>query len=70
MATNFHDYHVLARRDEHNIDRLASELGDRPALLVPHFDDDVHDIDGLELVRRYLFASDAERDSLLAEVVA
>ena len=70
MATNFRDYHQLALHDQHNIDRLASELGDRPALLVPHLDDDVHDIDGLELVRRYLFASDAERDSLLAEVVA
>lgn len=70
VARNFRDYHKLAIHDQHNIDRLGAELGDRPALLVPHLDDDVHDIDGLERVRRYLFASDAERDSLLAEVVA
>jgi anion-transporting ArsA/GET3 family ATPase len=70
VADNFRDYHVLARRDQHNIARLASELGDEPLLLVPQLDDDVHDLDGLELVRRYLFASDAEREALIAEVVA
>ena len=30
-----------------NIARLTAELGDDPLLLVPHLDDDVHDIDGL-----------------------
>ena len=30
-----------------NIARLAAELGGRPLLLVPHLDDDVHDVDGL-----------------------
>jgi anion-transporting ArsA/GET3 family ATPase len=70
VAQNFLDYHVLARRDEQNIDRLRSELGGRPALLVPQLDDDVHDFHGLARVRRYLFASEAERERLIADVVA
>ncbi len=70
VAENFRDYHVLARRDDRNIARLAGEVDGRPLLLVPHLDDDVHDIDGLLRVRRYLFASAAERRRLIAEVVA
>jgi anion-transporting ArsA/GET3 family ATPase len=70
VAENFHDYHVLARRDERNIARLEAELGDRPLLLVPQLDDDVHDVDGLLRVHRYLFASQAERARMLAELVA
>ena len=70
VAENFRDYHVLARRDERNIARLTGELDGRPLLLVPHLDDDVHDIEGLLRVRRYLFASPAERRRLIADVVA
>ncbi|HEY3726091.1 MAG TPA: ArsA-related P-loop ATPase [Solirubrobacteraceae bacterium] len=70
VAENFGDYHVLARRDARNIERLGAELGDRPLLLVPHLDDDVHDVDGLLRVRRFLFASQDERERLIAEVVA
>ncbi len=70
IAQNFRDYHVLARRDDHNIARLRSELYDRPLLLVPQLDDDVHDFHGLARVHRYLFASDSERERLIADVVA
>jgi hypothetical protein len=70
VAANFNDYHLLARRDQRNVVRLTSELGDSPLLLVPHLDDDVHDIEGLLRVHRYLFASDAERERLIADVVA
>jgi anion-transporting ArsA/GET3 family ATPase len=70
VAANFRDYHQLAIHDQHNIERLAADLGGRPTLLVPHFDDDVHDVDGLVRVQRYLFASDSEHEQLLAEVVA
>jgi anion-transporting ArsA/GET3 family ATPase len=69
VSENFRDYHVLACRDEHNIERLARELPVRP-VLVPHFDDDVHDVDGLLRVHRYLFASSSERAALIADVVA
>jgi anion-transporting ArsA/GET3 family ATPase len=70
VAENFHDYHVLAHRDAGNVARLQTELDGRPLLLVPHLDDDVHDIEGLLQMHRYLFASDAERERLIADVVA
>ncbi len=70
VAENLHDYHVLARRDELNLERLTDTLGDAPLLLIPHLDTDVHDIDGLLALHRYLFASQAEREQMIADVVA
>jgi anion-transporting ArsA/GET3 family ATPase len=70
VAENFRDYHVLARRDDHNLAHLASQLDDRRLLLVPQLDDDVHDIDGLLRVHRYLFATQAERERLIDDLVA
>ena len=73
VAANFDDYHLLARRDRRNLARLTAELRD-PAIgdpiLVPHLDGDVHDIDGLERIRRFLFAADEERELLIEHVVA
>jgi hypothetical protein len=37
---------------------------------VPYLDDDVHDLDGLWRVHRYLFSDERERARLIAEVVA
>jgi anion-transporting ArsA/GET3 family ATPase len=70
VAENFHDYHVLARRDERNISRLVPDGDGEPPMLVPHFDDDVHDVEGLLRVHRYLFASAADRARMIADVVA
>ncbi len=70
IAETFADYHVLARRDQAGVQRLGAELGDRPLLLVPHLDDDVHDVDGLLRVHRFLFASDAERARMIEDVIA
>jgi anion-transporting ArsA/GET3 family ATPase len=70
VAENFRDYHVLARRDDQNLARLAGQLDERRLLLVPQLDDDVHDVDGLLRIHRYLFASAAERDRLIADLVA
>ena len=70
VAANFADYHRLARRDARNVARLGQELGGAPLLLVPHLDDDVHDIGGLLRVQRYLFASDAEHERMIADVIA
>ncbi len=70
VAANFADYHRLARRDARNVARLGRELGGEPLLLVPHLDDDVHDVQGLLRLRRYLFASDAEHERLIADVIA
>jgi anion-transporting ArsA/GET3 family ATPase len=70
VADNFRDYHVLARRDAHNIERLGTQLRDDRLLLVPYLDEDVHDIEGLARLDRYLFATEAERSKLLDDVVA
>jgi anion-transporting ArsA/GET3 family ATPase len=70
VADNFRDYHVLARRDDLNVDRLANALGDEPLIVVPQLDDDVHDLEGLLRMHRYLFASAPEREQLIADLVA
>jgi anion-transporting ArsA/GET3 family ATPase len=70
VAENFEDYHRLARRDRLGVQQLGEELGDRPLLLVPHLDDDVHDIQGLLRVHRFLFASDSEHERLIADLTA
>jgi anion-transporting ArsA/GET3 family ATPase len=70
VAANFADYHLLARRDRRNVAALERELGERPVLLVPRLDDDVHDVEGLLRVHRYLFAGDEERERLIADVIA
>jgi anion-transporting ArsA/GET3 family ATPase len=70
VAENFRDYHVLARRDHENIERLTSKLEQPRVIMVPYLDEDVHDIEGLGRIHRFLFASDAERRALLDEVVA
>jgi hypothetical protein len=38
--------------------------------LVPQLDGDVHDIEGLLQMRRYLFASGVQRQRLIANLVA
>jgi len=70
VAENFRDYHVLATRDAYNLSRLEAQLDSRRLLLVPQLDDDVHDVDGLARVHRYLFASAAERERLIEDLVA
>jgi anion-transporting ArsA/GET3 family ATPase len=70
VAENFRDYHVLARRDDHNLARLAGQLDERRLLLVPQLDDDVHDVEGLLRIHRYLFGSEAEREGLIDDLVA
>jgi anion-transporting ArsA/GET3 family ATPase len=70
VAENFRDYHVLAQRDDNNLARLASHLDERRLLLVPQLDDDVHDVEGLLRVHRYLFGSETERERLIDDLVA
>jgi anion-transporting ArsA/GET3 family ATPase len=70
VAENFRDYHVLARRDAQNIERLGRQLRDDRLLLIPHLDEDVHDVEGLARLDRYLFATEEERRKMLDEVVA
>ena len=70
VASNLGDYQVIAERDAAGIARLARELGDRPLLEVPQFDSDVHDVEGLLRIHRYLFATAKERRAMLSDLVA
>jgi anion-transporting ArsA/GET3 family ATPase len=45
---------ALAARDEANLARLLAELGNPPAVVVPELEDDVHDVEGLALMRTHL----------------
>jgi anion-transporting ArsA/GET3 family ATPase len=64
VASNFADYEALAQRDARNIDRLARELDARRVIRVPYLDEDVHDLEGLVQINRYLFATESEREAL------
>jgi anion-transporting ArsA/GET3 family ATPase len=49
------DAQVLAARDAGAVRHLHEQLGDPDLLLVPHLDGDVHDVEGLVLIRSHLF---------------
>jgi anion-transporting ArsA/GET3 family ATPase len=55
VAETARELEALAERDAFNVARLRRELGDPPALEVPELGGDVHDVEGLALVRRHLF---------------
>jgi anion-transporting ArsA/GET3 family ATPase len=67
VARTLREFRVLAHRDARAVERLRREIGDDDPILVPHLDGDVHDVDGLVLVHRHLFAEGAERSTLLNE---
>jgi anion-transporting ArsA/GET3 family ATPase len=67
VAQNFENYRMLAERDRENMKLLTQRIDADRVLEVPYFDEDVHDIAGLALVNRYLFASGAERQELLEQ---
>jgi anion-transporting ArsA/GET3 family ATPase len=56
VERNFADYRVLAECDRDSIARLRRQTGSEPLILVPHLDQDVHDLDGLDAMNRFLFA--------------
>jgi anion-transporting ArsA/GET3 family ATPase len=70
VAENFERYRLLAQRDRENMELLTGRLEDDCVLEVPSFDEDVHDLAGLDQVNRYLFASSAERQELLESATA
>ena len=70
VAANFADYQALAERDAKNIDRLARELDAKRVIRVPYLDEDVHDLEGLLQINRYLFASAEQREAMASGTAA
>ena len=58
VATAAHELAALAEREAASIAHLRTALGDPPTIVVPELDGDVHDVEGLALVRAHLFADD------------
>jgi anion-transporting ArsA/GET3 family ATPase len=66
VATNFADYQALAQRDARNVDHLARELDAKRVIRIPYMDEDIHDLEGLLKIDRYLFATEEQREALAA----
>src|SRR5690242_8124685 len=46
---------ALAEREQASLVRLRETLGDPPTIVIPELDGDVHDVEGLALMREHLF---------------
>jgi anion-transporting ArsA/GET3 family ATPase len=66
VAANFADYQALAQRDARNVDHLARELNAKRVIRVPYMDEDIHDLEGLLKIDRYLFATEEQREAMAA----
>ena len=66
VAENYSDYAALAARDAGNVEKLAREMNEKRVIRVPYLDEDVHDLEGLLQIDRYLFATSEEREKLAA----
>ena len=67
VAANFTDYQALAaaRRAQHRAPGPGA--GRASAVIrVPYLDEDVHDLEGLLKIDRYLFATEEQREALAA----
>ena len=56
VETAAHELAALAAREAASVERLRSALGDPPTIVVPELDGDVHDVEGLALMREHLFS--------------
>ncbi|HEX2849000.1 MAG TPA: ArsA-related P-loop ATPase [Acidimicrobiales bacterium] len=57
LATNLADFRAIAEREEHHFEQLAAQIAPAPVVRVPFLADDVHDVEGLDIIGRYLFGS-------------
>jgi anion-transporting ArsA/GET3 family ATPase len=55
VGANYKDFNVLATRDRTNLKRLTKRLNGEPVIVVPEFDGDVHDLDGLAAMVDHLY---------------
>jgi anion-transporting ArsA/GET3 family ATPase len=70
VASNFEDYQALAQRDARNVEHLERELKPKAVIRVPYLDEDVHDLEALFKIDRYLFATEEQREALAASGAA
>ncbi len=70
VSRNFADYQALAERDAGSVRHLEQELQPRAVIRVPYLDEDVHDLEALLKIDRYLFASEEQREALAASGAA
>jgi anion-transporting ArsA/GET3 family ATPase len=70
VAQNFADYQALAQRDAKNVKHLERELKPKAVIRVPYLDEDVHDLEALLKIDRYLFATEEQREALAASGAA
>ena len=59
LRENFEDFRALAIRNRENVEELTRDVGDVSLILVPYLDEDIHDLDGIEVMNDHLFAGDA-----------
>jgi anion-transporting ArsA/GET3 family ATPase len=57
LLTNLRDLDKVASREEQHVATLAGRLPGVPIVRVPFLSDDIHDLDGLGAVGRWLFAT-------------
>jgi anion-transporting ArsA/GET3 family ATPase len=70
VAANFADFQALAQRDARNVEHLERELKPRAVIRIPYLDEDVHDLEALLKINRYLFATEEQREELAASGAA
>jgi anion-transporting ArsA/GET3 family ATPase len=56
VASNLGDFDLLAKRDRDTVARLSRALRERRPVLVPHLDQEIQDLLGLERIAEELFA--------------
>ncbi len=56
LSRNLFELRAIAAREEQHFEALAGEVAPAPVARVPFLADDVHDLDGLEVVAGYVFS--------------
>jgi anion-transporting ArsA/GET3 family ATPase len=60
LYENLADFQTVASREREHLAGLAGAVASAPVVLVPFLETDVHDLDGMAEVARYLFVASAE----------
>jgi anion-transporting ArsA/GET3 family ATPase len=60
LLANLRDLDKVANREEQHVAALAARLPEAPLIRVPFLSDDIHDLDGLAAVGRWLFDASPE----------